>query len=131
LARDSSNYFYLVHKGEDRFRCITTATQQAGDERTPGFLLLITEHNTILSSSPTTSPHQKLFELNHFFKSLPTSLHRKHGSMADNPSAAWPMADEALAQQILDLVQQAGHYRQLKKGVYNGKSKSSALTDSE
>ena len=37
--------------------------------------------------------------------------------MADNPSAAWPMADEALAQQILDLVQQAGHYRQLKKGA--------------
>jgi len=27
------------------------------------------------------------------------------------------MADEALAQQILDLVQQAGHYRQLKKGA--------------
>jgi U4/U6 small nuclear ribonucleoprotein SNU13 len=37
--------------------------------------------------------------------------------MADNPSAAWPMADEALSQQILDLVQQAGHYRQLKKGA--------------
>jgi U4/U6 small nuclear ribonucleoprotein SNU13 len=51
--------------------------------------------------------------------------------MADNPSAAWPMADEALAQQILDLVQQAGHYRQLKKGVYNGKSNSCPLTDSE
>jgi len=46
--------------------------------------------------------------------------------MADNPSAAWPMADEALAQQILDLVQQAGHYRQLKKGVYDGKSNGSA-----
>lgn len=37
--------------------------------------------------------------------------------MADNPTAAWPMADEALTQQILDLVQQAGHYRQLKKGA--------------
>jgi len=36
------------------------------------------------------------------------------------------MADEALAQQILDLVQQAGHYRQLKKGVYDGKSNGSA-----
>lgn len=24
-------------------------------------------------------------------------------------SAAWPVADEALAQQLLDLVQQAGH----------------------
>jgi len=37
--------------------------------------------------------------------------------MADNPSAAWPLADEALSQQILDLIQQAGHYRQLKKGA--------------
>jgi len=35
--------------------------------------------------------------------------------MADNPSAAWPVADEALAQKILDTVQQASHYRQLKK----------------
>jgi len=37
--------------------------------------------------------------------------------MADNPSAAWPLADEALAQKILDAVQQAAHYRQLKKGA--------------
>jgi len=37
--------------------------------------------------------------------------------MADNPSAAWPVADEALAQKILDAVQQAAHYRQLKKGA--------------
>ncbi len=29
---------------------------------------------------------------------------------------AWPIADPALAQEILDLVQQAQHYRQLKKG---------------
>lgn len=36
-------------------------------------------------------------------------------TMADNPSAAWPVADEALAQKILDTVQQASHYRQLKK----------------
>lgn len=28
---------------------------------------------------------------------------------------AWPLADEALTQNILDLVQQAGNYRQLKK----------------
>lgn len=35
--------------------------------------------------------------------------------MADNPSAAWPVADEALSQKILDTVQQASHYRQLKK----------------
>ncbi|EXJ77650.1 ribonucleoprotein-associated protein [Capronia coronata CBS 617.96] len=37
--------------------------------------------------------------------------------MADNPSAAWPLADEALSQSIYDLVQQASHYRQLKKGA--------------
>lgn len=37
--------------------------------------------------------------------------------MADNPSLAWPIADEALAQQILTIVQQASHYRQLKKGA--------------
>jgi U4/U6 small nuclear ribonucleoprotein SNU13 len=36
--------------------------------------------------------------------------------MADN-SAAWPQADQALSQEILDLVQQATHYRQLKKGA--------------
>ena len=36
--------------------------------------------------------------------------------MADNPSAAWPLADSALSQKILDTVQQASHYRQLKKG---------------
>lgn len=30
---------------------------------------------------------------------------------------AWPIADEALTQNILDLVQQASHYRQLKKGA--------------
>lgn len=35
--------------------------------------------------------------------------------MADNPSAAWPVADEALSQKILDTVQQASHQRQLKK----------------
>ncbi|KIW60979.1 ribonucleoprotein-associated protein [Exophiala xenobiotica] len=37
--------------------------------------------------------------------------------MADNPSAAWPIADSALSQKILDTVQQASHYRQLKKGA--------------
>ncbi|KAI6803128.1 hypothetical protein KC367_g8289 [Hortaea werneckii] len=36
--------------------------------------------------------------------------------MADS-SAAWPVADSALSQEILDLVQQATHYRQLKKGA--------------
>ena len=32
-------------------------------------------------------------------------------------SAAWPVADQSLSQEILDLVQQASHYRQLKKGA--------------
>ncbi|KAK5790731.1 hypothetical protein VI817_008018 [Penicillium citrinum] len=32
-------------------------------------------------------------------------------------SAAWPIADETLSQSLLDLVQQAGHIRQLKKGA--------------
>jgi U4/U6 small nuclear ribonucleoprotein SNU13 len=31
--------------------------------------------------------------------------------------AAWPIADTSLTQTILDLVQQASHYRQLKKGA--------------
>ncbi|KXJ91077.1 putative 13 kDa ribonucleo protein-associated protein [Microdochium bolleyi] len=38
--------------------------------------------------------------------------------MADqNQNAAWPLADAQLSQEILDLVQQASHYRQLKKGA--------------
>ncbi|KAJ5128338.1 hypothetical protein N7448_002056 [Penicillium atrosanguineum] len=37
--------------------------------------------------------------------------------MAEDASAAWPIADETLAQSLLDLVQQASHYRQLKKGA--------------
>ncbi|KAI9764055.1 MAG: RNA binding protein snu13 [Candelina submexicana] len=30
---------------------------------------------------------------------------------------AWPVADQALSQEILDIIQQASHYRQLKKGA--------------
>ncbi|KAF1836000.1 L30e-like protein [Decorospora gaudefroyi] len=37
--------------------------------------------------------------------------------MAEDNSAAWPQADQALSQEILDLVQQATHYRQIKKGA--------------
>ncbi|KAF2251108.1 L30e-like protein [Trematosphaeria pertusa] len=37
--------------------------------------------------------------------------------MSNDQSAAWPQADQALSQEILDLVQQASHYRQLKKGA--------------
>jgi len=35
-------------------------------------------------------------------------------------STAWPVANEALTQEILDLVQQASNYRQLKKGANEG-----------
>lgn len=34
-----------------------------------------------------------------------------------NDTAAWPMAEGALAQELLDLVQQCTHYRQIKKGA--------------
>jgi U4/U6 small nuclear ribonucleoprotein SNU13 len=34
-----------------------------------------------------------------------------------NESAAWPIADAAMSQEILDLIQSASHYRQLKKGA--------------
>lgn len=37
--------------------------------------------------------------------------------MAEDTSAAWPIADEALTQSLLDLVQQSAHYRQIKKGA--------------
>ncbi|KAL1964996.1 hypothetical protein VTN77DRAFT_6196 [Rasamsonia byssochlamydoides] len=37
--------------------------------------------------------------------------------MSGEPTAAWPVADESLTQTILDLVQQAAHYRQLKRGA--------------
>ncbi|KAF1350775.1 putative 13 kDa ribonucleo protein-associated protein, partial [Delphinella strobiligena] len=36
---------------------------------------------------------------------------------AQDANAAWPVADAAMSQEILDLVQQASHYRQLKKGA--------------
>ncbi|RMZ06080.1 hypothetical protein D0862_04727 [Hortaea werneckii] len=50
---------------------------------------------------------------------IPSTKHIHHpnsNTMADS-SAAWPVADSALSQEILDLVQQASHYRQLKKGA--------------
>ncbi|KAK3946042.1 50S ribosomal protein L30e-like protein [Diplogelasinospora grovesii] len=37
--------------------------------------------------------------------------------MSQNESAAWPKADAALTQELLDCVQQCSHYRQLKKGA--------------
>jgi hypothetical protein len=38
-----------------------------------------------------------------------------------NQNTAFPLADQALSQEILDIVQQASHYRQLKKGANEGK----------
>jgi len=37
--------------------------------------------------------------------------------MAEDTAAAWPLADDKLGQTLLDLVQQASHYHQLKKGA--------------
>ncbi|KAF2757682.1 L30e-like protein [Pseudovirgaria hyperparasitica] len=37
--------------------------------------------------------------------------------MSAETSAAWPVADQQMTQEILDLCQQAAHYRQLKKGA--------------
>ena len=43
--------------------------------------------------------------------------YRRYPAMSSVNSKAFPLADAALSQQILDLVQQASHYRQLKKGA--------------
>ncbi|KAI4136469.1 MAG: hypothetical protein L6R39_007769 [Caloplaca ligustica] len=48
--------------------------------------------------------------------------------MSGEQSAAWPIADQALTQNILDLVQQASHYRQLKKGANEGTLSSSTTS---
>ncbi|MCJ1329158.1 RNA binding protein snu13 [Thelotrema lepadinum] len=40
--------------------------------------------------------------------------------MAQEQNAAWPLADQALSQEILDIVQQAMHSGQLKKGANEG-----------
>ncbi|KAG6880274.1 RNA binding protein snu13 [Termitomyces sp. T32_za158] len=37
--------------------------------------------------------------------------------MSDTKSKAWPLAEADLTNQILELVQQAGQYKQLKKGA--------------
>lgn len=42
---------------------------------------------------------------------------KRNHTMADNPSAAWPVADSALSTKILDIIQQASHQRLLKKGA--------------
>ncbi|KAF9430405.1 NHP2-like protein 1 [Entomortierella beljakovae] len=36
---------------------------------------------------------------------------------SDSNAKAWPLADAALTNSIMDLVQQASHYKQLKKGA--------------
>ena len=40
--------------------------------------------------------------------------------MATPNPKAFPLADAALSTQILDLVQQAAHYKQLRKGANEG-----------
>jgi hypothetical protein len=52
-------------------------------------------------------PHQNFFN-------------KKKKMAAPNPKA-FPLADNALANKIVDLVQQASHYKQLKKGANEGK----------
>ncbi len=55
----------------------------------------------------------------------PRNQNQNHAS-ADT-GIAWPIADPALTQEILDIVQQASHYRQLKKGANEGKLPSSQV----
>lgn len=43
----------------------------------------------------------------------------KSGASGENPKA-YPLADTSLSTQILDLVQQATNYKQLKKGANEG-----------
>ena len=54
--------------------------------------------------------------------SIAPSLHQADAGAADgdvNPKA-YPLADDALTVKILDLVQQASNYKQLKKGANEG-----------
>lgn len=49
------------------------------------------------------------------------SAERCHwGPQNSTRDLAWPMADPALTQEILDLFNQATHYHQVKKGVNEG-----------
>ncbi|TIC92669.1 13 kDa ribonucleoprotein-associated protein [Colletotrichum higginsianum] len=62
----------------------------------------------ILTTRASQRKEPCILQHRHLFDSIST--------MADQ-SAAWPLADDALQQEILDLVQQCQHYRQLKKGA--------------
>lgn len=46
-----------------------------------------------------------------------THIHTHTLTMTDANPKAWPLADAALTNSIMDLVQQASHYKQLKKGA--------------
>ncbi|KAI9838171.1 MAG: RNA binding protein snu13 [Thelocarpon superellum] len=48
---------------------------------------------------------------------IPANPHDDRQTQMLMRGAAWPVADQALSQEILDIVQQASHYRQLKKGA--------------
>ena len=77
------------------------------------------QHQISLTENPLASSN---FSISTLTAVSLINLHEStlNRNMADNPSAAWPIADEALAQKILDICQQASTYRQLKKGANEG-----------
>lgn len=56
------------------------------------------------------------------------SISKPRASADTERSLAWPLADQSLAQPLLDLVQQASHYRQLRKGANEGEPFTSPFT---
>ncbi|KXH48988.1 ribonucleoprotein-associated protein, partial [Colletotrichum nymphaeae SA-01] len=65
---------------------------------------------TDLLSHHQGEPTQGTLHLN-----IDITRHLTSSTMSE--SAAWPLADDALQQELLDMVQQCQHYRQLKKGA--------------
>ncbi|THY53381.1 L30e-like protein [Aureobasidium pullulans] len=72
-------------------------------------------HIQLFGREPRASKRARNLTGEPFPQNPPT--HLQQINMSQNDSAAWPVADAALTQNILDLVQQASHYRQLKKGA--------------
>lgn len=56
------------------------------------------------------------------FRSTKLKKEKKFLRMSEINPKAYPLADEELNKNILDLVQQALNYKQLKKGANEGKS---------
>lgn len=73
------------------------------------FFLLVNPH---IGREPSLQLGRALSQTHH-----PTNSNQTPRIIMASESAAWPVADQALTQEILDLVQQATHYRQLKKGA--------------